>query len=205
VVAFQSVGGIAEGIFAALANFVNGLFQVSICFVANEPGFAVFFAFAVGCAQQVAHAGRNIGGPIEQLQVEVNGCQQFGIRPAQNREIVQVLYHVGVGIALRNLVNLCLQASVFPESKSLVITPIAPHNLNVRSIIVPDDNIVSFEVEGRAENFMCAMDARREVVNIKTQVAVRKESFTMGLVRLSENTFLETLRKKLAWGLDIRN
>ena len=86
-----------------------------------------------------------------------------------------------------------------------MITPIAPHNLNVRSIIVPDDNIVSFEVEGRAENFMCAMDARREVVDIKTQVAVRKESFTVGLVRLSENTFLETLRKKLAWGLDIRN
>lgn len=99
----------------------------------------------------------------------------------------------------------CNGPIVFPESKSLVITPIAPHNLNVRSIIVPDDNIVSFEVEGRAENFMCAMDARREVVDIKTQVAVRKESFTVGLVRLSENTFLETLRKKLAWGLDIRN
>jgi NAD+ kinase len=99
----------------------------------------------------------------------------------------------------------CNGPIVFPESKSMVITPIAPHNLNVRSIIVPDDNIVSFSVEGRAENYMCAMDARREVVPIGAQVAVKKEQFTIGLVRLSENTFLETLRNKLAWGLDKRN
>lgn len=99
----------------------------------------------------------------------------------------------------------CNGPIVFPESQSLVITPIAPHNLNVRSIIVPDDNVVSFEVEGRAENFMCAMDARREIVNIGVQVAIRKENFTIGLVRLNENTFLETLRNKLTWGLDKRN
>lgn len=99
----------------------------------------------------------------------------------------------------------CNGPIVFPDSKSLVITPIAPHNLNVRSIIVPDDNIISFEVEGRAEDYMCAMDARREVVPIGAQVAVKKENFTVGLVRFSENTFLETLRNKLAWGLDKRN
>jgi NAD+ kinase len=99
----------------------------------------------------------------------------------------------------------CNGPIVFPESKSFVITPIAPHNLNVRSIIVPDNNIISFEVEGRAENFICSMDARREIVNIGVQVAVRKEQFTVGLVRLSENTFLETLRNKLTWGLDKRN
>ncbi|HSC54429.1 MAG TPA: NAD kinase [Phnomibacter sp.] len=99
----------------------------------------------------------------------------------------------------------CNGTIVFPDSQSLVITPIAPHNLNVRSIIVPDNNIVSFEVEGRAENYMCALDARREVVPIGTQVAIKKENFTVGLVRLNENTFLETLRKKLTWGLDKRN
>ncbi|MCU0395956.1 MAG: NAD kinase [Chitinophagaceae bacterium] len=99
----------------------------------------------------------------------------------------------------------CNGPIVFPESQSLVITPIAPHNLNVRSIIVPDHNVISFEVEGRAENFMCAMDARREIVNMGVQVAIRKENFTIGLVRLNENTFLETLRNKLTWGLDKRN
>jgi NAD+ kinase len=99
----------------------------------------------------------------------------------------------------------CNGPIVFPESQSLVITPIAPHNLNVRSIIVPDNNVVSFEVEGRAEDFMCAMDARREIVQMGVQVAIRKEHFNISLLRLNENTFLETLRNKLTWGLDKRN
>ncbi|HMP92118.1 MAG TPA: NAD kinase [Phnomibacter sp.] len=99
----------------------------------------------------------------------------------------------------------CNGPIVFPDSASFVITPIAPHNLNVRPIVVPDNNIVSFEVEGRADNYMCAMDARRQIVGMSTQVAVKKEAFTIGMLRLSENTFLETLRNKLAWGYDKRN
>lgn len=94
---------------------------------------------------------------------------------------------------------------VFPESGSFVITPVAPHNLNVRSIIVPDDNIISFEVESRTENIICALDSRREIVGKNVQLAVRKESFEVNLVRLSENNFLQTLHNKLTWGLDRRN
>lgn len=99
----------------------------------------------------------------------------------------------------------CNGPIVFPDSSTFVITPIAPHNLNVRPIVVPDDNIISFEVEGRADQFICALDARRETVDMHVQVAVKKEDFTIGLVRLNENTFLETLRNKLTWGLDKRN
>ncbi len=94
---------------------------------------------------------------------------------------------------------------VFPESGSFVITPVAPHNLNVRSIIVPDDNIISFEVESRSENIICALDSRRELVGRNVQLAVRKESFPVNLVRLSENNFLQTLHNKLTWGMDKRN
>jgi NAD+ kinase len=94
---------------------------------------------------------------------------------------------------------------VFPESCSFVITPVAPHNLNVRPIIVPDNNIISFEVEGRTDHFICALDSRKEVVDKKTLVAVRRESFNFNLVRLNENNFLQTLREKLSWGLDTRN
>ena len=94
---------------------------------------------------------------------------------------------------------------VFPESASFVITPVAPHNLNVRPIVVPDDNIISFEVEGRAENFICVLDSRKEIVDKQVQLAVRKESFTLSLIRLNENNFLQTLRSKLSWGLDTRN
>ena len=94
---------------------------------------------------------------------------------------------------------------VFPESGSFVITPVAPHNLNVRSLIVPDDNIISFEVESRSENIICALDSRRELVGRNVQLAVRKESFPVNLVRLSENNFLQTLHNKLTWGMDRRN
>jgi NAD+ kinase len=94
---------------------------------------------------------------------------------------------------------------VFPESTSFVITPVAPHNLNVRPIVVPDNNIISFEVEGRAENFICVLDSRKEIVDKQVQLAVRSESFTLSLIRLNENNFLQTLRGKLSWGLDTRN
>jgi NAD+ kinase len=99
----------------------------------------------------------------------------------------------------------CSGPVVFPESSSFVITPVAPHNLNVRPIIVPDDNIISFEIEGRTDHFICALDSRKELVDKKVQLAVRRESFTLSLVRLNENNFLQTLRNKLSWGLDTRN
>jgi NAD+ kinase len=99
----------------------------------------------------------------------------------------------------------CNGPVVFPESGSFVITPVAPHNLNVRPIVVPDNNIISFEVEGRTDQFICALDSRRETVDRNIQVAVKKENFTISLVRLNENNFLQTLRKKLAWGFDTRN
>lgn len=94
---------------------------------------------------------------------------------------------------------------IFPESGSFVITPVAPHNLNVRPIVVPDNNIISFEVEGRAENFICVLDSRKEIVDKQVQLAVRSEAFTLSLIRLNENNFLQTLRGKLSWGLDRRN
>jgi NAD+ kinase len=99
----------------------------------------------------------------------------------------------------------CNGPIVFPESGSFVITPVAPHNLNVRPIIVPDDNIISFEVESRSEQIICALDSRREIVNKNVELAVRKESFGINLIRLNENNFLQTLRNKLTWGLDKRN
>ncbi|MET0243686.1 MAG: NAD kinase [Flavitalea sp.] len=99
----------------------------------------------------------------------------------------------------------CNGPIVFPDSASFVITPVAPHNLNVRPIVVPDDNIISFEVEGRTDQFIVALDSRKEIVDRKIQLAVRRESFTMSVVRLNENNFLQTLRNKLSWGLDTRN
>ncbi len=99
----------------------------------------------------------------------------------------------------------CNGPVVFPDSGSFVITPVAPHNLNIRPIVVPDDTIISFEVEGRADDFLCTLDSRRETVTKEIQLAVRKEKFCINLIRLNENNFLQTLRNKLSWGLDVRN
>lgn len=94
---------------------------------------------------------------------------------------------------------------VFPQASSFVITPVAPHNLNTRSIVVSDDNVISFEVEGRSEQFLATLDARTESITSSVQLAVRKESFTISLVRPDENNFLQTIRQKLYWGIDRRN
>lgn len=99
----------------------------------------------------------------------------------------------------------CNGPVVFPDSGSFVITPVAPHNLNVRPIVVPDNTVISFEVESRSDQIICALDSRREIVEKDIQLAVKKENFTISLVRLNENNFLQTLRTKLSWGLDKRN
>jgi NAD+ kinase len=94
---------------------------------------------------------------------------------------------------------------VFPDASSLVLTPIAPHNLNVRAIVIPDNTIISFEIESRSDDIICALDSRREIVDKNVLLAVRRENFMLNLVRLNENNFLQTLRNKLSWGLDKRN
>lgn len=99
----------------------------------------------------------------------------------------------------------CAGPVVFPQTSSFVITPVAPHNLNTRSIIVPDDNVISFEVEGRTEQFLCTLDSRTETITSSVQLAVKKESFTISLVRPDEHNFLNTMRQKLYWGIDRRN
>ncbi len=94
---------------------------------------------------------------------------------------------------------------VFPQASSFLITPVAPHNLNTRPIIVPDSNIISFEIEGRTPQFLCTLDSRTETITSNVQLAVKKESFTVSLVRPDEHNFLKTIRQKLYWGIDKRN
>jgi len=99
----------------------------------------------------------------------------------------------------------CNGPVVFPDSASLVITPVSPHNLNIRPLVIPDDSIISFEIEGRTDGFLCTLDSRREIASKEVLLAIRKEVFGINLVRLNENNFLQTLRNKLSWGLDKRN
>jgi NAD+ kinase len=94
---------------------------------------------------------------------------------------------------------------VFPDSNNFVLTPVAPHNLNVRPLVISDSSVISFEVEGRAENFLCTLDSRFEVFHHHQLLAVRRGDFNVKMVLLKDIGFLETIRNKLTWGVDLRN
>ncbi|MCS6991919.1 MAG: NAD kinase [Chitinophagales bacterium] len=93
---------------------------------------------------------------------------------------------------------------VMPDSGNIILTPIAPHNLNVRPMVLSEDSVLSFEVEGRSREFYCTLDSRTETLDASFQIAVKKCGFTMKLIRLRDHHFLDTLRRKLMWGADIR-
>ena len=94
---------------------------------------------------------------------------------------------------------------VFPIANTFVLTPVAPHNLNARPIIIPNNTILSFEVETRSDSFLCSIDSRYKVVDKNFKIAIRKESFSFNLFRLPESSYINTLRQKLMWGEDVRN
>lgn len=94
---------------------------------------------------------------------------------------------------------------VLPQSGNFIITPVAPHNLNVRPIVVGDDSILTFEVEGRAANYLVSCDSRTVIIDSAIKFHIRKAAFELNLVRLNNETYLTTLRNKLLWGIDARN
>lgn len=94
---------------------------------------------------------------------------------------------------------------VIPNSNNFIISPVSPHNLNVRPLVVSDNSVISFEIEGRSKNFLISLDSRSQKVDASIQLAIRKCDFKIGLIKLKDNNFLNTLRLKLNWGLDARN
>ena len=92
-----------------------------------------------------------------------------------------------------------------PDVKSFVITPIAPHNLNARPLVITDDTVIKLKVSGREENYLVSLDSRIASINKNTVLTIKKTSFTIKMVEIPEETFLKTLRNKLLWGEDKRN
>ena len=94
---------------------------------------------------------------------------------------------------------------VFPRSGNFILTPVSPHNLTVRPIVVSDDSELSFEVQGRNKKFLISLDSRIAVVDESVKLKVVKERFKVNLICLEGQSYFKTLRQKLNWGLDIRN
>ncbi|GEL09895.1 NAD+ kinase [Flavobacterium glycines] len=92
-----------------------------------------------------------------------------------------------------------------PDVKSLVITPIAPHNLNARPLVIPDETEIMLKVSGREENYLVSLDSRITSVGNESILTVKKTPFQINMVEIPNETFLKTLRSKLLWGEDKRN
>lgn len=92
-----------------------------------------------------------------------------------------------------------------PDSQSIVITPIAPHNLTVRPIVVPDNISLRLQVDGRGHQFLASLDSRSEAMNFPGEIHIRKADFHVKTLKLPGHGFFSTLRNKLMWGADKRN
>ena len=92
-----------------------------------------------------------------------------------------------------------------PRAKSLVLTPIAPHNLNARPLVIPDDIEIKLKVKGREKQALISLDSRISVIDNNTEVLIKKAPFTIKIIQLNDQTFFKTLREKLLWGEDKRN
>jgi NAD+ kinase len=92
-----------------------------------------------------------------------------------------------------------------PEVKGLVITPIAPHNLSARPLVIPDDTEIKLKVSGREDQYLVSLDSRINSINNNSELIIKKTPFKIKMVEIPEETFLTTLRNKLLWGEDKRN
>lgn len=94
---------------------------------------------------------------------------------------------------------------MIPDAKSFVLTPLSPHNLNVRPLIIPDDSEIKLKVEGRDQQFIASLDARMQPFGESEELVVRKGDFKISLVRFDNQHFFDVIREKLMWGVDKRN
>lgn len=94
---------------------------------------------------------------------------------------------------------------ILPHSNNFVITPVSAHNLNVRPLIVSDQSVISFKIEGRSNKFLVSLDSKSHSVDSFIKLSVRKGDFKAKLITFDKLNYFDTLRQKLNWGLDLRN
>ncbi len=94
---------------------------------------------------------------------------------------------------------------IMPGSGNFVITPISPHNLNVRPIVVSEHIELRLKIESRTEQFILSCDSKSETLTTDTELIIKKAPFKVNLIRLKNDSYFSTLREKLLWGIDVRN
>jgi NAD+ kinase len=92
-----------------------------------------------------------------------------------------------------------------PGANNLILTPIAPHNLSVRPVVISDDKVVTLIPDGRSDNFVLSLDSNQTKIQKGQKITIRKANFTINFVRQADDSFFKVLREKLMWGEDKRN
>ena len=94
---------------------------------------------------------------------------------------------------------------IMPAARNFVLTPIAPHNLSARPLVIPDSTEIKLKVSGRENNFLVSLDSRIATLSNETLITIKKAPFIIKMIEPEDESFLDTLRKKLLWGEDKRN
>lgn len=99
----------------------------------------------------------------------------------------------------------CAGPVITPDTTSFVLTPIAPHNLSARPLVIEDSTTIELKVSGREDNYLVSLDSRIATLSNDTIITIKKAPFTINMIEFDSESFLTTLRKKLLWGEDKRN
>lgn len=94
---------------------------------------------------------------------------------------------------------------IMPGSNNFVVTPMSPHNLNVRPVVISSDSVLELKIDSRSERYLLTCDSRTKTFATSVRLEIRKADFEVNLIRLEGEEYFETLRNKLLWGLDARN
>lgn len=145
-------------------------------------------------------------------EVSVNrktGCSMISIRTQLNGEFLNTYWADGLIISTptgsTGYSLSCGGPILMPQNGNIALTPIAPHNLNVRPIIVSDDSVITLRVTSREAAFMLTLDSRWIALDTHTELRITKAPHKVKIIHPKETSFLNTLRSKLHWGMDLRN
>jgi NAD+ kinase len=208
----QDSGIPVAGINTGRLGFLSGIAKEQLAQAVNElvKGNYALDKRAMLCLESNANLFGGVNYALNELTVhKKDSASMMTINTFLNGEYLNSYWADGLIVATptgsTGYSLSCGGPIIMPQSENFVITPIAPHNLNVRPIVVSDKNVISLEVEGRNRYFLASLDSRSVTIDSSVQLAVRIEDFKINLVRLHDENFLTTLRDKLMWGVDSRN
>ncbi|APZ46238.1 NAD kinase [Polaribacter reichenbachii] len=138
-----------------------------------------------------------------------NTTSMIGVKTSLNHEYLTNYWADGLIIATptgsTGYSLSCNGPVISPDSKNLIITPIAPHNLNARPMVISDDTSIQLTIDSREKDFLISLDSRITTIHKNTAVFIKKATFTVKSIIPNNQSFLRTLRSKLLWGEDTRN